>query len=35
VTDCDLCHQGRDTEIANILRLSKPTDVAIHWKALE
>jgi hypothetical protein len=26
----------RDTEIAqNILRLLKPTDTTIHWKALE
>jgi hypothetical protein len=28
-------HQGRDTEIAQNLRLSKPTDMTIHWKALE
>jgi hypothetical protein len=34
-TDGDFCHQGRDTEIAqNILRLSKPTDMTIHWNAL-
>jgi hypothetical protein len=33
----DFCHQGRqDTEIAKKdLRLSKPTDMTIHWKALE
>jgi hypothetical protein len=31
----DFCHQGRDTEIVqNILRLSKPTDMTIHWKGL-
>jgi hypothetical protein len=34
-TDSDFCHQGRDTEIAQIiLRLSKPTDMNIFWKAL-
>jgi hypothetical protein len=33
--DGDLCHQGQDTEIApKTLRLSKPTDMTIHWKAL-
>jgi hypothetical protein len=35
-TDGDFCHQGRDTEIAQKnLRLLKPTDMTIHWKALE
>jgi hypothetical protein len=29
----DFCHQGRDTEIDK-KRLSKPTDMTIHWKAL-
>jgi hypothetical protein len=34
--DGDFCHQGRDTEIAKkLLKLSKYTDVTIHWKALE
>jgi hypothetical protein len=35
--DDDFCHQGWDTEIAqNIFkRLSKPTNMTIHWKALE
>jgi hypothetical protein len=32
----DFAHQGRHTKIAqNVLRLSKPTDTTIHWKALE
>jgi hypothetical protein len=35
-TDGDFCHQGRDTEIApKTIRLSKPTDMTIHWKTLE
>jgi hypothetical protein len=34
-TDGDFCHQGWDTDIAkNIFRLSKPTHMTIHWKAL-
>jgi hypothetical protein len=35
-TGGDRSHQGQGTEIAqNILRLLKPTDMTIHWKALE
>jgi hypothetical protein len=35
-TDGNFCHQGRDTEIAQKkLRLSKHTDMTIHWKAHE
>jgi hypothetical protein len=35
-TDGDFCHRGRDTEIAkNFFSLSEPTDMTIHWKALE
>jgi hypothetical protein len=35
-TDGDFCHQGQDTEIAKqTSRLLKPTDMTIHWKALE
>jgi hypothetical protein len=37
-TDGDFCRQGRDTEIApppKKKKLSKPTDVTIHWNALE
>jgi hypothetical protein len=36
-TDGNFCHQGRDTEIPpppNV-RLAKPTDMTIRWKALE
>jgi hypothetical protein len=30
------CHQGQDTDFApQNLRLSKPTDMTIHWKGLE
>jgi hypothetical protein len=31
----DFCHQGWGTEIAQKIGLSKPTDMTIHWKALE
>jgi hypothetical protein len=35
-TDGDLCHQGWDAEIApKNFRLSKNTDMTIHWKGLE
>jgi hypothetical protein len=35
MTDGDFCQQGRDTEIAKTnLRLSKHTDMTIHWKGL-
>jgi hypothetical protein len=36
-SDGDFCHQRRDTEIGctTKLRLSKPTDMTIHWKALD
>jgi hypothetical protein len=35
-TDGDFCHRGRDTKIApKICDLSNPTDMTIHWKALE
>jgi hypothetical protein len=32
-TDGDFCHQGRDTEIPpqKNLRLSKHTDMTVHW----
>jgi hypothetical protein len=32
--DGDFCHQGGDTEIAQKIP-TKPTDMTIHWKALE
>jgi hypothetical protein len=36
MTDGDFRPQERDTEIAqNRLRMSKPTDMTIHWKGLE
>jgi hypothetical protein len=30
-TDGEFCH-GQDTETAQNIRLSKPTDMTIHWK---
>jgi hypothetical protein len=36
MTDGDLCHQYKDTEIAHQnLRLSKYTNMIIHWKGIE
>jgi hypothetical protein len=33
--DGDFCHQGQDTKIGQkIKRLSKHTDMTIHWEAL-
>jgi hypothetical protein len=34
-THGDFYHQGQDTEFAKKLRVSKHTDMTIHWKALE
>jgi hypothetical protein len=35
-TDGDFCHKGQDREIAKrFTRLLKPTNMTIHWKALE
>jgi hypothetical protein len=34
-TDGDSCHQGGTLKLPKHLRFSKPTDMTIHWNALE